>query len=287
MGNFQHTEKHAEALDKIFETVSTFAVPKETTQNEAWEIFKKSIGRQNRSREFLPFGLIPFLKIAASFLLLIIASWLVFSLQGVEIQTARGELKTIVLPDHSTVVLNAGSLLRYNTFAFYFTRHVHLNGEGFFSVQKGSAFEVISPNGVTRVLGTQFNIFSRTNRYEVSCVEGKVRVDDRRGASAILTAKLQTRLSDEGLSLPNRFSPEITTAWQQGEFYFENVAVSEVFSALERQYNVFIHYSGDTARTYTGYFTNQNLAEALKLVCLPLQLRYSILKDNSIQISNQ
>jgi ferric-dicitrate binding protein FerR (iron transport regulator) len=227
-----------------------------------------------------------YLKIAASLLFLVIAAATLYSLQDVSIHTAKGELKTIVLPDHSTVILNAGSFLHYNSIAFYFIRKVRFSGEGFFSVAKGSTFDVASINGSTQVLGTQFTILSREHRYEVSCIEGKVRVrNSDRTSTVILTANLQIRSIGKKFGTSKNFNPELITAWKQGEFYFENASLAEVLNTLELQYNVSISHRVDTARRYTGYFTNHNLEEALKLVCLPLRLNYKILQKDQIQIS--
>lgn len=285
MGNFQHNEKQAEALkQQVLQTASAFSVPRHLTRKQAWGILEKCLGENSKIR---PIGIdfAMYWKIAASLLLLVVAGWVLYTFQEVGIQTARGEIRSIVLPDHSTVILNAGSILHYNTIAFYFTRTVNLSGEGFFKVEKGSTFEVVSPNGSTRVLGTQFNILCRDNRYEVSCVEGKVRViHSSHTSDCTLTAQLQTRSLGKRLQSPVLFNPTIT-AWQKGEFYFDNTSLQEVFATLELQYNIRIFYSGDTSRTYTGYFTNKNLEEALQLVCLPLQLNYRILHNRQIQIS--
>lgn len=228
-----------------------------------------------------------YLKIAASLCIIALAALTLYNLQDVNVLTGRGEHQLITLPDQSTVLLNAGSTLQYNTFLFAFTRKLHFTGEGLFSVVKGSRFKVVSPQGAVEVLGTQFNILSRKNTYEVACLEGKVKVTNLTNTSrVILTSGLNTALMNKNLKQPEAFKSEIT-AWQNGEFYFENSPLSEVLTTLELQYDIKIHFDGPSARSYTGYFTANNLEESLKLVCLPLDLDYEVLNNKEIKISNK
>lgn len=225
-----------------------------------------------------------YLKLAASLCIVVLAGFAVYNFQEVDIATARGEHQQVVLPDNSTVELNAGSSLTYNTFLFAFSRKIYFAGEGFFSVMKGSRFEVVSQQGTVEVLGTQFNILSRRDTYEVACAKGKVKVTNSTNVSGVLlTAGLKTSLLDKKLGEPSTFQPE-ATAWRNGEFYFDNSPLSEVLSTLELQYDVKIYFDGSTDRSYTGYFRANNLEESLKLVCLPLALEYQILNKKEIKL---
>ena len=74
-------------------------------------------------------------------------------------------------------------------------------------------------------------------------------------------------------------------AWINGEFYYTDILLGEVLKEFERQFNVKINVSDIiAARHYSGYFRNDNLAEALGYICTPMNLHYSISKDNSIRI---
>lgn len=287
MGNSNHIENGEEQLKKrILEVSSAFSVPNRVSRDNAWAIFENSASAETPVGKQVQFVFSYALKIAATFLLIAIATFTLYTFQQVEIHTANGEFKTITLPDQSTVLLNAASSLEYNAMTFRFSRKLTFSGEGFFKVRKGSKFSVVSEGGVVQVMGTQFNVLARKNTYEVSCVEGKVRVHTDY-SSVILTAGLHTfRLSDQKLENPKTFKEEIT-AWQQGEFYFDAEPLQHVLTTLEHQYNVAIEFKGDSARTYTGYFTNRNLDEALKLVCLPLGLEYQTFDQKQITISNK
>ncbi len=270
---------------KILETTSAFLVPENLSRQEIWSRIENRITKQPAAK-IVSFQLNTFLRIAASVLVFVLAGFAVYQSQEISIQTSFAEYKTITLPDHSIVELNAGSSLAYNKLTWSLTRKVYFTGEGLFSVAKGDKFEVISPNGITQVLGTEFNLISRGTIYRVACLEGKVRVSNTEASSQIvLTPGLQTELQQNIFSAARSYNENITS-WKTGEFYFENAPLTEVLTTLELQYNINI-VAEKKNRTYTGYFTNENLEEALKLVCLPLQLKYDFTDSTTIKISTK
>lgn len=100
------------------------------------------------------------------------------SMQAMVCMSASENLRTITLPDGSTVRLAAGSTL---TYPLDFTRRdVTLNGEAFFSVVQahGHPFLVRVDNMGVRVLGTQFWVRSvgDHSEAEVILLHGKVSV---------------------------------------------------------------------------------------------------------------
>lgn len=286
MGNSNHIEnRHDDLKNKILKVSSWFLVPGNLSKESAWIKLETRLPEPAPKGKEVWFALRSAFKIAASLLIVAIASFTIYFSQKVSVSTSNAEFKTMTLPDNSTVILNAASSIEYNSISFYFNREVDFSGEGFFKVQKGSSFEVVSENGTTKVLGTQFNVIARKGKYEVACVEGKVKVNTKI-SSAVLSAGMQTKLLDDRLSNPQPIKEE-TAAWRQGEFYFENDLISEVFETLQLQFGVTIQYRGDANRRYTGYFTNKNLEEALRLVCLPLQLDYTMISNSEIKISEK
>ena len=64
-------------------------------------------------------------------------------------------------------------------------------------------------------------------------------------------------------------------AWQSGEYYFDRAPLKDVTEELERQFKITILSDHDfSGRYYSGYFTNKDLPEALKMVFLPMGLDY-------------
>jgi transmembrane sensor len=98
-----------------------------------------------------------------------------------ELATHNGELRTVQLPDGSTVTLNANSRLRYAAaWSASAPREVWVDGEAFFSVKhlpNHQRFRVhTSGNFTVEVLGTKFTVYRRHAQARVVLLSGKVRV---------------------------------------------------------------------------------------------------------------
>lgn len=225
----------------------------------------------------------PYLKLAASVVLVIVTLLSTYNITQVEVLSARGEHKTVQLPDDSQIKLNAESSLSYNKLLWLFDRNVVFEGEGFFEVTKGSRFTVSTDNGNVEVLGTSFNVYTRSDKFEVACVTGKVKVYNTKN-SVILTPGSTTTSQNALLSSPGSFDKDIT-AWKYGEFYFNNARLSDVVAELERQYNIDIELKVKRERYYTGFFKNNDIDVALKMVCIPLGLQYDTKSTKKIIIS--
>ncbi len=224
----------------------------------------------------LPFYRRPF-AIAASVALVMIALFYGIQTESVKpISAGPGQMLQFDLPDGSLATLNSGSRIEFDEDGFREgDRRLDLEGEAWFKVKKGSSFSVNTPNGVVKVLGTQFNVYSRQDGFEVICDEGKVKVSNHSGSVEIganegvrYDAELGEFVSSKNL---NRSS------WREGSFYFENEDLSVVLDELQRQYNIGIDFQGEENQFYTGVFKSGNLENSLNLVCKPLGLKYSII----------
>lgn len=192
------------------------------------------------------------------------------------IATATGEQKTATLPDGSTVRLNAISSVEIYAGNWMTERRVKLIGEAFFKVQKGAApFVVETAAGSVSVLGTSFTVRYRGGSFDVACYEGLVQASSASGAKQAL------RAGQKASARNNRWQPldSITDSWpgwMQGESRFTNVPLYEVLAELQRQYNIRIEANGTEGRRYTGAFIHGELKVALRMVCEPLDLTYTI-----------
>jgi ferric-dicitrate binding protein FerR (iron transport regulator) len=202
-----------------------------------------------------------------------------------EFNTTIAQQTTLELPDASTANLNANSTITFNENDWSERREVKLNGEAFFKVSKGQKFDVITDDGLVRVLGTQFNVKQRKSLFEVTCYEGLVAVTHNNN-----TVKLKPgytfQLIDGKL---NAIEKEITTQpnWLRGESSFKGIPLKFVISEFENQYNLKITTEHiDTSRLFTGSFTHKNLDLALRSVTIALNLSYSI-SGNSILLKRE
>jgi transmembrane sensor len=204
-----------------------------------------------------------------------------------KVYAEAGEHKEVVLPEESIVSLNAGSQLTYKPKSFEKDRVLYLDGEAFFNVEPGSTFKVITSEGTVTVVGTSFNVVARNGRFEVSCYTGKVSVEKSPEDKALLTTGHRAISNAENASLEESIfnadagKPE----WTTGKFRFNNKPLTEVFSELERQYDVQVVLADGLGEvSYTGLFESGDLEEALKLITWPLQLESSI-KGKTITIT--
>lgn len=188
-------------------------------------------------------------------------------------KTDFGEIKTITLLDGSEVILNAKSELNYNKNDWDKNREVFLNGEAFFKVEKGSTFTVKTKNGDITVLGTQFNVKSNVDFFEVYCFSGKVQVTNEHKKYILKPNDGFRKISKtifENLN-SNLESP----SWILGESNFKSVPIKYVISALENQYKINFNSSKiDNTIIFTGSFTHKNLDIALASVFKAININY-------------
>ena len=197
-------------------------------------------------------------------------------------ETKPGESLIVSLPDNSKVYLNANSTLEFKKNDWENNRLLTFNGEAFFDVEKGETFKVSSKLGYIEVLGTEFNVISRKNFFEIKCNEGKVKVSSvDKKELAVLTAGKAYRLYKNEQETWD-FSEEKPT-WINGESTFNNTPLDQVIKSLEGQYNIIINNKAlDLNKRYTGSFTHDDLNLALKTVFKPLNIRYSQVENNTI-----
>ncbi len=187
----------------------------------------------------------------------------------------RGNHLAVVLPDGSKVDLNAESEISYKPLWWYVSRNVKLRGEAYFEVEKGSKFDVHSGEYTVSVLGTSFNVFSRADKFTVTCLTGKVNVSDKT-ESVILTPNMQA-LWNNKLIAKDIENAKQTIDWKEGKFVFVSVPLKEVIQEIERQYDIEVQPSSNLDYLYSGNFTKaQNPDDVLKIVGKPFGIEFKI-----------
>jgi len=198
---------------------------------------------------------------------------------------ADGEHRIVELPDNSKVHLNAGSEVGYHPYWWVFSREVQFEGEAYFEVEKGSRFQVESGNGTTTVLGTSFNIYARDENYRVTCLTGKVQVENADQSSTVLL------LPNEKAELVSNELKKLTVdavqdiAWTTNSFIFTDRPLREVFAEIERQYNVVIDLPEELKFSYSGNFDKtSDVKQVLGYVCRPFNLNFIEEKNGVFRI---
>lgn len=186
-----------------------------------------------------------------------------------------GEYEQFVLPDSSTVWLNAGSILIYPEEFEAKDRSVYLTGEGRFQVAKNKEkpFIVHTQQLNVEALGTIFNVQAYPNKEKVSATleEGSVCITSNAGSFQKHILKPNQQFSYSKLSekfVVRDVDASEASMWKDGFLSFEDCKFGEIMAALERKYNVMIQY--DQAkykdRSFHVKFTpDESLEDALNI----------------------
>jgi transmembrane sensor len=271
---FEQTEAYRN-LHRMDNALKRFA----PSQFDAVSSFEKIKSSRQKEAKVVSLQWPAILRIAAA--LIIGASVLfyfadtLFGTSEMVYETGIGETREFVLPDQSVVTLNAKSRMTFSEDRWNEERTVKLEGEAFFSVQKGEQFQVSTNSGTVTVLGTQFNVKDRNHFYEVICYEGKVHVAGNSSPVQLTSKQSYREVSKQATQAVMEIAD--TPTWFNKESEFESVPYQEVLNEFERQYDVTIKTKDiDIAQLYTGRFPNTDLPTALKSVTIPFGLTYQV-----------
>jgi len=215
--------------------------------------------------------------------ILVLALGITYALKVVvpQTETAKfGEKTTFSLPDNSEVVLNSGSEIHYKKWNWDNNRRLELTGEAYFKVAKGRRFEVQTSLGKVAVLGTQFNVKSRKNRFDVVCYEGRVKVNYLN--FQILLTHGQGVSFENGKQVKtviNSSRPE----WMDNQISFSRENIRTLLDEVERQYNIEVELNAkDTVSLFTGKLPSKDLDVALQIISTTYHLEAKKVSKNKI-----
>lgn len=220
------------------------------------------------------------IRVAAIFIL---GLGLTFAMQNFvkQNQVAENAQKTtFTLPDNSEVILNSGSKIEFKKWKWKTNRKLELDGEAYFRVAKGRRFEVITNLGEVAVLGTQFDVKARNNRFDVTCYEGRVKVNYN-DKQIILTHGQSVTFENnkQKTTLTNSLKPE----WIEGQIAFSNEKIRNVLDEIQRQYNVTIELKSKNSNAlFTGKLPTNNIEIATKIISTTYNLNIKKISSNKI-----
>ncbi|HXB09381.1 MAG TPA: FecR domain-containing protein [Puia sp.] len=216
-------------------------------------------------------------------------------------RTGYGEMKTIVLPDSSVVILNSNSSLRIpEQWTEAAGRQVWLEGEAYFQVQKQPAtvrkFVVHTRQVDVEVLGTKFNVNTRRQRAVVSLEEGKVRLSVHGGDSAVLEKRAAMVMRPGQVFVVNATQePRINddkavaarSGWTRHEFHFDSTTLVEVAHLIEDTYGYKMQMADSAVMSrfmISGDVRVQNVEEMARV--LEASSGYTVrIKDKTLFVS--
>ncbi len=175
--------------------------------------------------------------------------------------TAYGESERIVLPDGSTVVLNANSQLSYpDDWSREAPRQVILTGEAFFSVthQANRQKFIVRTNDLAiEVLGTEFNVNHRRGETEVVLQTGSIRLDWSAGGEVSWQAPSDLVIAPGEMVVFSQdqrdvrravVNPTLYSSWTQDRWLFDKTPLAEVFTMIEDNYGLRVKAAPNIAR---------------------------------------
>jgi ferric-dicitrate binding protein FerR (iron transport regulator) len=228
-----------------------------------------------------------------------------------EISTRLGSKSKLLLPDGSTVWLNAGSKLVYNKGFGTDNRNVTLEGEAFFDVVKmpDLPFLIETKSIRIKVLGTAFNVKSYSDEptTETSLVRGKVEIwlnqrpeekfilnpNEKLTIANVVTGRENEEIQREKIPLvlkdhltyKSKDSTAVELAWTENKLVFNDESFAQVAKKMERWYDVKIDFMDEQLREerITGSFTNETITQALEALHITTPFQFNI-EQNKISI---
>ena len=249
----EQTEKVAQARQLLWSMEDYFELPEETTtvDENFMADLKLAMHTTKQQEEKVAKRTILHRRweLAASVLLLIATSfgiWKVAEDANFPTQyTAKyGEWKTIDLPDGSTVYLNTNSTLQLaDNWESSNNRKVRLEGEAYFEVAKNpvtkAKFQVITDNLTIEVLGTQFNVNTKSENTQVFLEEGKIKLEVGEENTIMQPGDFITYSKKaKKIIETKKIEKDLPGAWRSGVLTIKEKSIAEIANKLEEVYGV-------------------------------------------------
>lgn len=232
------------------------------------------------------------------------------------IATPFGAKSRIILPDSTSIWLNAGSSIQYSNEFGIKKREVHLTGEAFFDVRHNpqALFLVKTSELTIKSYGTTFNVKSYPDEgtIETTLIEGSIGVTrtshDARNKDEVLLEPNQrvvyyrmTNTMDTGRTreqtreIPQSSETEPGkqkttyliskgidtkeyTSWKDGTIFISGETLEDLAVKLERKYDVNIHFESDALRSlrFTGSLENETVEQVIHAIGIAAQIDYEV-----------
>lgn len=169
--------------------------------------------------------------------------------QLVEMEVPPGSQTKVILPDSSVVILNSGSILKYDiSYIHRKTREVYLNGEGYFEVKRDEErpFTVHVQELNVKVLGTAFNVraYEKDSEIEVNLLKGSVNVYSLSETEGNIIMSPNERLiynKNTKKMWSSKTDAARSIKWINGRLSFINTPLLDIIKKVEEEYNVKIN----------------------------------------------
>lgn len=331
LGENEENRQYMHELGKVWHASSLLST-RDTDANKAWKDLLDKIDENNIRPMPTPVLKIPiyFLYRAAAAVLLIcvlgIGSVFVFrhpkaisEIAYFEALAPKGSRSFITLSDGSTVWLNSGTKLRYQSNFGKESRDLFLEGEAYFVVAKNPdmPFRVKTSDVWITAIGTAFNVkaYDDEGVIETTLEKGEVRIDAlynsrlKEESTPVFLKPNQKAVfvkSNKNMSINNsaqkpqiaakepvvkiKTSPlridsmvdtKLTTSWKDNRWIFKSEKLVKLAPILERRYDITVTFRDSVLRSYkfTGTLKEESLEQVLKAICIAAPIRYEIIHN--------
>lgn len=280
LAEFQSTEDFT-----IYDKIKKYSSQLETQAFDEQKVLTTILNTPKKKGKTIPLYQNWIMKIAAVLVIGLGTFFMYNNFISITKNASFGSRTEFTLPDNSEVVLNSGSKIHYNSFNWDNNRNLKLEGEAYFKVAKGKNFTVETAIGKVTVLGTQFNVRQYQESFEVTCYEGKVKVNSETKEFILTKGMAIVFRNDENIPIP------ITTStkpdWLKNEMNFYQERLANVIQEFERQFDVTIQLnSKESSQLFTGTIPSENLDTALQILCSTYHLKPVKKEKNTIILEN-
>lgn len=260
-------------IDEEWEKINLRLKHSESLGDNNVKIFRSSNGINSVKKIFFPF-----LKIAAIFLFVSIASFAIYFFTGAgreKTLIATGDYLEKNLPDGTNITMSSGSKLIYPEKFGRHERKVKLSGEAYFNVQHDSKKPfIIATDGVRiKVLGTSFYVNTKATKgnIEVVLTTGKLAIFYKNKSNEMVVlspGEKATVNKNTGIIKKNQNDDLNYMAWKNKKIVFFNNTLSDIIITLNRVYHTNIIIKDDRIANFrlTVSFDNQTLESVLNVI---------------------
>lgn len=235
--------------------------------------------------------------VIAGMIMLSIVTWKVGFDAGEEvvattIQAPKGARTHILLPDSSTVWLNAESKISFNPHFGKDNRNIALEGEAYFDVKKDDVpFNIHTPDIDIAVLGTAFNVkaYHDDGVISTALVRGSLKVthSNGQGKSESVTLKPGEKVSLRGYAdirsstsfvVEKNIDAVAEADWKDGWLTIRGESLGDLSKKIERLYNVDVRFAYEKLQgyRYTGRIQQLSLEQVLYALSLTSPVSYKV-----------
>jgi ferric-dicitrate binding protein FerR (iron transport regulator) len=191
---------------------------------------------------------------------------------------ANNKPKEFALPDGSSVTLNAGSRLTFNSGYNELSREVILEGEALFEVlpDKNHPFKVFTGESVIEVTGTRFNVRQEDGSVKVAVITGTVLLSN----TSSQPDKISISANQSGYLLPGnelklKDGIEINgLSWKTGHLIFDETPIDSALIDIARHFRKELLIETAISEEITAEFQDQALGEILDEINLVAGLKF-------------